>query len=105
MPSFGGATVGRGFQPDRFVGSIGAFGQIEYRFPIWSIISGDLFVDGGQVGSDYRQLSMDSFHLCGGAGLRFAFSERSILALDVGLNGEPLSQEGFAVIVRSGHAF
>jgi enamidase len=105
MPSFGGAAVGRGFQPDRFVGTIGVFGQIEYRLPIWSIISGDLFADAGQVSSDYRQLRMDSFRLSGGAGLRFAFSERSILALDVGFNDEPLSPEGFAIIVRSGHAF
>ncbi len=105
MPSFGGATKGRGFQPGRFIGSIGAFAQLEYRFPIWSIISGDLFLDGGQVGSDYGQLSVDAFHLSGGAGLRFSFSERSILALDVGFNGEPLSAEGFTIIVRSGHAF
>jgi imidazolonepropionase-like amidohydrolase len=105
MPSFGGMAVGRGFQRGRFIGMIGAFGQLEYRFPIWSIIGGDLFLDSGQVCADYRQLSLDAFHFSGGAGLRFAFSERSILSVDVGFNGEPISGEGLAVIVRSGHAF
>lgn len=104
-PSFGGTLVGRGFQPNRFVGAIGAFAQLEYRFPIWSIIGGDLFLDVGQVCGGYGQLRLDGFHPCGGAGLRFAFSERSILSVDVAFNGEPLSAEGFNIIVRSGHAF
>ncbi len=105
MPSFGGLSIGRGFQPDRFIGNFGFFGQLEYRFPVWSIIGGDLFLDAGQVCGDYGQLRFDAFHLSGGAGLRFAFSERSIISLDVGFDGEPLSPEGFTVIIRSGHAF
>jgi len=76
-----------------------------HRFPIWSLIGGDLFVDVGQVRYEYQRFTLDGFHLCGGAGLRFAFSERSILAIDIGFNGEPLSPEGFSIIVRTGHAF
>ena len=105
LPSFGGTTLGRGFQPGRFVDSFGAFGQLEYRFPIWSIIGGDLFLDTGQVRAGIGQLSADGFHVSGGTGLRFAFSESSILAVDVGFDGEPLSPEGFTIIARSGHAF
>jgi imidazolonepropionase-like amidohydrolase len=104
-PEFGGLALGRGYQPDRFIGNIGAYGQLEYRFPIWSMIGGDLFVDAGQVRDEYQQFTPDGFHLCGGAGLRFAFSEQSILSVDVGFDGEPISPEGFTIIVRTGHAF
>ena len=104
-PDFGGTVLGRGFQPDRFIGNFGTYGQLEYRFPIWAIVGGDLFLDAGQVFGDLQRFTPGGFRLSGGAGLRFTFSERSILALDVGFNGEPLSGEGFAVVVRSGHAF
>jgi len=104
-PDFGGLALGRGFQPDRFIGNLGAYAQLEYRFPIWSIIGGDLFLEAGQVRDEYQRFSFEGFHPCGGAGLRFAFSERSIMAIDVGFNGEPLSPEGFTIIVRMGHAF
>jgi hypothetical protein len=103
-PDFGGLALGRGFQPDRFIGNLGAFAPLEYRFPIWSIIGGDLFLDAGQVRDDYQRFTVDGFHLCG-AGLRFAFSERSILSVDLGFDGEPTSREGFTIIVRTGHAF
>ncbi len=104
-PDFGGFSLGRGFQPDRFIGKLGAYGQLEYRFPIWSLIGGDLFLDAGQVRDDYQRFTLAGFHLCGGAGLRFTFSERSILCVDAGFNGEPLSSEGFTIIVRTSHAF
>ncbi len=81
------------------------FGQLEYRFPIWSIIGGTLFLDGGQVFTDLRDFAGAGFHLTGGAGVRLAFSDRSMLCVELGFNGEALSQESFAVIVRSGHAF
>jgi len=105
MPSFGGLTLGRGYQPARFIDTFGAFGQLEYRFPIWSIMGGDLFLDAGQLCANPTQLSADAFHLAGGAGMRFTFSERWILSFDVGFNGEPISPEGFVIIVRTGHAF
>jgi|GEM_PF-5352772 outer membrane protein assembly factor BamA len=104
-PDFGGATLGRGFQSERFIGNSGAYGQLEYRFPIVSKIGGDLFLDAGQVGEGYQSFTLNGIRLCGGAGLRFASSKLPILAIDVGFDGEALSREGFAVIVRTGHAF
>ncbi len=104
-PDFGGNTIGRGFQPARFIGELGVYGQLEYRFPLWSLLGGTLFVDAGQVADDISELSPDGWHLSGGLGLRVTFSERSILALDFGLTGEPLAREGWALAFRSCHAF
>ena len=104
-PDFGGFTLGRGFPADRFSGDYGVYGQLEYRFPVWALIGGVLFLDAGQVGDDPGRFTAGGFHLGGGAGLRFTFAERSILAFDFGFNGEPPGGEGFAFVVRSGHAF
>ncbi len=38
--SFVISPLGRGFQPGRFVGDIAVIGQLEYRFPVWTIIDG-----------------------------------------------------------------
>ncbi len=104
-PDFGGTTSGRGFQPDRFIGNAGAYGQLEYRFPILSKIGGDFFLDLGQVGDGYPSFTLNGLHFCGGAGLRFISPKLPILSIDVGFNGEPLSREGFAIIIRTGQAF
>ena len=72
-PDFGGIALGRGFQPDRFIGNIGAYGQLEYRFPIWSLIGGDFFVETGQLRDEYQSFTFDGFHLCGGGGAPVRF--------------------------------
>ena len=105
LPDFGGSAVGRGFQPGRFIGDIALTGQLEYRFPIWAIIGGVLFVDAGQVGNDVAAFTFDGFHVTGGAGIRFAFSATSILAFDFGFNGEPLPDEGYSIVFRYSNAF
>ena len=104
-PDLGGNTLGRGFQASRFIGELGLYGQLEYRFPIWSILGGTLFVDVGQVADDFSELSTEGWHPSGGLGLRVTFSEKSIFAVDFGLNGEPLAREGWALVFRSSHAF
>jgi hypothetical protein len=86
-----GVRCGSRLQPARAHGH--SRGEGVHR-SIWSIIGGDLFVDAGQVRDEYQQFTLDGFHVCGGAGLRFAFSERSILSVDVGFDGEPISPEG-----------
>jgi imidazolonepropionase-like amidohydrolase len=105
LPDFGGNMIGRGFQASRFIGRLGLYGQLEYRFPIWSILGGTLFMDVGQVADSFSELSLEGWHLSGGLGLRVAFSENAILAMDFGLNGEPLAREGWALVFRSSHAF
>jgi enamidase len=104
-PDFGGNTLGRGFQASRFIGRLGLYGQLEYRFPICSILGGELFMDIGQVADAFSTLSPTGWHLSGGLGLRVIFSESSVFALDFGLTGEPLAREGWALVFRSSHAF
>jgi imidazolonepropionase-like amidohydrolase len=104
-PDFGGNSVGRGFQPGRFIGNIALTGQLEYRFPLWAIIGGVLFMDAGQVRDEFPAFTVDGFHLTGGAGIRFAFSETSILAFDFGFTGEPLAKEGYSIVFRYSNAF
>jgi len=104
-PDLGGNSIGRGFQSSRFIGELGLYGQLEYRFPIWSILGGTLFADFGQVADRFSELSLEGWHPSGGLGLRVTFSEKSILAIDFGFNGEPLAREGWALVFRSCHAF
>ena len=57
LPDFGGPLLGRGYYVSRFVDRTGIYGQAEYRFPIWKIISGVAFYEIGQVKnkpSDFR---------------------------------------------------
>jgi outer membrane translocation and assembly module TamA len=83
------------------------YGQLEYRFPIWSILGGTLFMDVGQVAASFPGLSLKGWHLSGGLGLRVAFAEGAIFAIDFGLNGEPWAREGWTLVFlfRSSHAF
>ncbi len=104
-PDYGGPTLGRGFPSDRFLGDVGLYAQLEYRFPVWSVLGGVLFADAGQVRGAWRELTLDGFHPCAGAGLRVAFSESSILAADLGFNGDPPAEGGWAFWIRTGHAF
>jgi len=55
---------------------------------------GVLFVDAGQVRDDFSAFTPDGFHFTGGAGIRFAFSDTSILAFDLGFTGEPCRKRG-----------
>jgi imidazolonepropionase-like amidohydrolase len=105
LPDFGGGSIGRGYQPGRFVADIALTGQLEYRFPIWSILGGVLFVDAGQVRDSFPSFTADGFHATGGGGIRFAFSDTSILAFDMGFTGEPLGEEGWSLAFRYSNAF
>ena len=101
LPDYGGPFTGRGFFPQRFRDRVALCGQLEYRFPLYKIMSGTAWLDEGQVQSGIRNFSWN-FHPAFGIGPRFAFgsNENSILALDVGF-----SSEGWLLYFRSGHSF
>jgi hypothetical protein len=102
LPDYGGNLLGRGYYSSRFIDRVGMYGQFEYRFPIWKIISGVVFFDEGQVQSVFSHFSLRGFHPSFGFGLRFAFgsNENSILGLDAGF-----SPEGSTIMFHTGHAF
>lgn len=101
QPSYGGAMVGRGFYPGRFIDRVGLYGQLEYRIPIYKILSGAVWFDVGQVQPDLARINWE-FHPAVGFGPRFSFgsNENSIMAVDVGF-----SPEGWTLYVRQGLAF
>lgn len=100
MPEFGGQQIGRGYDNDRFLGAYGLFGQVEYRFPVWSVIEGALFCDFGQVQSGYADFTPDQILYSGGGGLRLNFSDNTILCYDIGF-----APDSWSIVFRYGHSF
>ncbi len=101
LPDYGGQATGRGFFPRRYTDRVALCGQLEYRFPVYKIISGAAWIDEGQVQPGIRNFSW-KFHPAFGMGPRFAFgsNENSILAVDAGF-----SNEGWVLYFRSAHSF
>ncbi len=102
LPDFGGSLLGRGYYVSRFIDKTGVYGQAEYRFPIWSIISGAVFYDIGQVQNKPADFRISNFHHSAGFGPRFNFgsNENSILGMDFGF-----SNEGMILFFHAGHSF
>ncbi len=102
LPEFGGDTLGRGFLPYRFRGSAALIGQFEYRFPVWSFISGAAFVDLGQFRGSPAEFTLGGFHPGFGLGPRFNFGPNgsSILGIDFGF-----TPEGWNIALHSGQVF
>lgn len=102
LPDYGGALLGRGYFPGRFIDRIGLSLQLEYRFPVWRWLGGVAFLDTGMVLPDWRAPPSWDIHPAGGLGPRFTFgsNENAILSLDVGV-----SREGVMVLFHPGQAF
>ncbi len=102
LPEFGGDTLGRGYLPYRFRDRVGVYGQFEYRFPIWSFLSGTVFAELGQFQKSPADLVLNGFHPAVGFGPRFNFgsNENSIIGIDVGV-----TPEGWNLVLHTGHAF
>ncbi len=102
LPEFGGDTLGRGFLPYRFRDRSAVTAQLEYRFPVWSFISGAAFVDVGQFQPGFRQFELSGFHPAVGFGPRLSFGkdESSIVGIDVGF-----TPEGWNLVLHNGQVF
>ena len=102
LPDFGGPLLGRGYYVSRFIERTGIYGQAEYRFPIWKIISGVAFYEIGQVQNKPSDFRLNDFHYSTGFGPRFNFgsNENSILGMDFGFAGE-----GMMLLFHAGHSF
>jgi hypothetical protein len=102
LPEFGGDTLGRGYLPFRFRDRASVIGQFEYRFPVWSFISGAAFFDAGQFRSAPGEFTLAGFHPAFGFGPRFSLgaSASSMLGIDVGF-----TPEGWNLVLHNGQAF
>jgi hypothetical protein len=102
MPEFGGDTLGRGYSPFRFRDRVSVIGQVEYRFPIWSFISGVAFADFGQFQPAIGKFRLNGFHPSVGFGPRVCFgpNESSMVGIDVGF-----TPEGWNLVLHNGQVF
>ena len=102
LPEFGGDTLGRGYLPFRFRGRVSVIGQLEYRFPVWSWLSGVVFADFGQFQSAVDRFRLNGFHSSVGFGPRFIFgpNESSMVGIDVGF-----TPEGWNLVLHNGQVF
>jgi hypothetical protein len=102
LPEFGGDTLGRGYLPFRFRDRAAVIGQFEYRFPIWSSISGVAFVDVGQFQPRPGSFSISGFHPAIGFGPRVCFgaNESRMIGVDVGF-----TPEGWNLVLHNGQVF
>jgi len=102
LPEFGGDTLGRGYLPFRFRDQVSVIGQLEYRFPVWSWLSGVVFADFGQFQPAIGKFSLGGFHPSVGFGPRFIFgpNESSMVGIDVGF-----TPEGWNLVLHNGQVF
>jgi outer membrane protein assembly factor BamA len=102
LPEFGGDTLGRGYLPYRLRDRVSIIGQFEYRFPVWSFISGAAFLDVGQFRSAPGEFTWAGFHPAFGFGPRFSLgaNESSMLGIDVGF-----TPEGWNLVLHNGQVF
>jgi len=102
LPEFGGDTLGRGYMPFRFRDRVSVIGQVEYRFPIWSFLSGAVFAEVGQFQPTVNKLRLDGFHPAIGFGPRvnFGSNESGIVGIDFGF-----TPEGWNLVLHNGQVF
>jgi hypothetical protein len=102
LPEFGGDTLGRGYLPFRFRDRVSVIGQFEYRFPVWSFLSGVVFADVGQFQPAVDKLRLGGFHPSIGFGPRvnFGSNESGIVGIDFGF-----TPEGWNLVLHNGQVF
>ncbi len=84
----GGTSRMRGIYEGRYRDFSSSSGQLEMRFPIFSIISGVMFGSIGQTAPDYSKYSFDQMHWAAGGGLRLMIDSkhRINIRLDYGIS-------------------
>ncbi len=84
----GGTSRMRGIYEGRYRDFSSSSGQLEMRFPIFSIISGVMFGGIGQTAPDYSKYTFDQMHWAAGGGLRLMIDSkhRINIRLDYGIS-------------------
>jgi hypothetical protein len=100
QPTLGGSEDLRGFRPFRFYDNNAVVLNGEYRWEVFSGLDMALFVDGGQVFSDWRQINYRHLEADAGFGFRFNVRNDVFLRIDTGF-----SREGFQIWVKFNNVF
>lgn len=81
----------RGFSRGRFRDRGSILGNIEYRYPIWRLLSGTFFFDTGRVFHSLSSFSFDSIKFSGGGGFHIRVPDISVFRFELGYGGEGLN--------------
>ena len=102
MSVLGGASIlnaMRGYKLNRFLDHGKFLVNIEYRFPLFWRIGGNLFVDGGSVWPSWGKIDLSRTALNAGWGLRY-YLKNFIVRFDMGF-----SKEGTGIYFNFNHVF
>ncbi|MGH7898836.1 MAG: BamA/TamA family outer membrane protein, partial [Candidatus Binatia bacterium] len=78
----------RGFKRNRFRDEGAVLFNVEYRWPIWDLWDGYLFLDEGQVFGDWADVDLERFEWSAGAGVRFYSSKSFLLRVQLAFSEE-----------------
>jgi outer membrane protein assembly factor BamA len=97
----GGSTASamRGYALNRFMDKGKFLAAVEYRFPIWKRIGGNIFAEGGQVWPSWSAISLRKVAFDAGWGLRY-YLKNFVVRFDMGF-----SREGTGIYFNFGHLF
>lgn len=92
-------TFLRGFSQGRFRDKAYVLFNLEYRFPVWDFLQGNVFVDTGKVFNGIKNFNFDDWRYSVGGGLSLFFRDILIVHFQAGYGGE-----GAQLIFRMGPA-
>ncbi|KPJ69294.1 hypothetical protein AMJ44_04120 [candidate division WOR-1 bacterium DG_54_3] len=97
----GGSTMNamRGYKLNRFNEKGKFLINLEYRFPIWKKLGGNVFVDGGSVWPSWSEINFRNIAVDIGIGLRY-YLQNFVVRFDMGF-----SKEGTGIYFNFGHIF
>lgn len=97
----GGSTQNamRGYKMNRFQDKGKVLLNLEYRFPLWKRLGGNIFLDAGSVWSSFKQIEIQKLAADAGWGLRY-YLKNFLARFDMGF-----SKEGVGIYFNFGHVF
>jgi outer membrane protein assembly factor BamA len=97
----GGSTMTamRGYKINRFMDKGKFLFNLEYRFPVWKKLGGNLFIDAGNVWPSLAEVDFGQSVFDAGWGLRY-YLENFVARFDMGF-----SREGTGIYFNFGHVF
>jgi hypothetical protein len=96
LPALGGRELMRGFMANRLRDRSAAAATLQYQYPVWSFLDGEIFAGAGNTFPDHlRGLRPTHLYLSYGASLRTTFSREASFALTFALGSRRLDDPEF----------
>ncbi len=90
----------RGFDRGRWQDEGALLFNVEWRFPVWQDVEGDIFVDEGQVFGSYKDIGLQHFRYSVGGGLRFVSTRKFGFRIQAAA-----SEDGVLALIRGNLEF